>query len=963
MLKEAAQAEAVRTREALAFLHDNVAPQLQQGLEILLSQSPDAPGAIARLERFCQQHAGWFTNLARTPFGLQSLVTVFTQSSFLSEETLQHPAHLAEALSTQLHRVRSADEMKEHLESYLGGGSDAPQAVQLAQFRRTELLRILLRDVLGFGALPEITEELSNLADAVLDVTYRRLRNEFIARYGVPRCAGGVECGFSILALGKLGGRELNYSSDIDLLFLYEGPGETDGAESLTNQEFFKKVSNQLTDLLSTHSAKGLCYRVDLRLRPDGRYGEVCISREGAQGYYTQRARDWELQMLIKARVCAGEPGPGKSFLKWVQPMIYSTTLDFTAIEDMSETRVRLNEKMAQRRRSGGIDVKLSRGGIRDIEFLVQCLQRVHGGNRAWLQNSSTLLALARLRDKDLLSDSEYSRLATAYQFLRHLEHRLQYDEDRQTHVLPEDPEILSLVARRMPSGLMGESATPENLMRLLNTHFEQVQEVYERVIHSQQPGYYTMTPVSPVPAVSGATEATGAEIVPTNLIRFLDQKAPHLAAVVARAKLGRSQFAFEHFLERMLKQPGWLFMLDSDEVLAGYLIDLFEHSPFLAEQMVRSHELFEELIEIRQHGIQEFPFEDAIPWSDNTTEMRRFFRKEMFRIQSESICLQTPIFDTLKRCSALADAAVRACYRIALSAVVAQHPPKSPGYAPWKEMMVVALGRLGMLEFDLGSDADLVFILPDEDTVETHFWTRVAERMIEMLGSYTGEGTLFSVDTRLRPNGRSGALVQSETAYREYFRNHAEAWEGITYMKSRAVAGDVQRGTRFLEEIQRLDWRRYGQSGRSKKQLREMRLRLEKEHAASNTLKAGPGGYYDIDFALMYLRLKGAGMFFQVLNTPARIEIIERMGHIDPADANFIRDGAVFYRAVDHGLRLMSGHTEGSLPESESQLKMLTELVCRWTPAHLHDQPLPVELSQIQVRTRDYFDRLFGAG
>ena len=916
---------------------------------------------MRRLERFCQQHGEWFSRLAKTPFGLQSLLTIFSQSSFLSEEVVQHPERLSDALNSPLHRVRSTDEMQELLEAFLGDELVAPQTLQLAQFRRAQLLRILLRDVLGFAALPEITEELSNLADSILDVTYRRLRAELSARYGVPRLEDGNECGLSILGLGKLGGRELNYSSDIDLMFLFDGTGHTDGAEPLTNQEFFKKIANQLTELLSAHSPKGFSYRVDLRLRPDGRYGEVCISLDGAQGYYTQRARDWELQMLIKARICAGEPGPGRAFLKWVQPMIYSTTLDFSAIEDMSETRVRINEKMAQRRRTGGLDVKLTRGGIRDIEFLVQCLQRVHGGNRAWLQNSSTLLALARLRDKDLLSDSEYSRLASAYQFLRYLEHRLQYDEDRQTHLLPEDPEGLSLVARRMPSGFLGEAATPENLMRVLNAHLEHVQEVYERVVHAQQPTYYTMAPVSSSSVGSGATEATGAEIVPTNLIRFLDQKAPQLAAVVAHAKLGRSQFAFEHFLERMLKQPGWLTMLDTDATLAGYLIDLFEHSPFLAEQMVRSHELFEELIQIRRKGIEAFSFEEAIPWADSASEMRRFFRKEMFRMQAESICLQTPIFDTLKRCSALADAATRACYRLALSQVVSQHPPKTAGYTPWQQMMVVALGRLGMLEFDLGSDADLVFIIPDEDSAEMHFWTRVAERMIEMLGSYTGEGTFFSVDTRLRPNGRAGALVQSEMAYREYFQNHAEAWEGITYMKSRAVAGDVQRGTRFLEEIQRLDWRRYGQSGRSKKQLREMRVRLEKEHAASNTLKAGPGGYYDIDFALMYLRLKGAGMFFQVLNTPARIEIIERMGHVDPADANFIRDGAVFYRAVDHGLRLISGHTEGNLPETDTQLKMLTELVCRWTPAHLHDQPLPLELKQIQVRTREYFDRLFG--
>ena len=223
-----------------------------------------------------------------------------------------------------------------------------------------------------------------------------------------------------------------------------------------------------------------------------------------------------------------------------------------------------------------------------------------------------------------------------------------------------------------------------------------------------------------------------------------------------------------------------------------------------------------------------------------------------------------------------------------------------------------------------------------------------------------TGDGVMFAVDTRLRPNGREGALVQTEGAYKDYFANHAEAWEGITYMKSRAVAGNLDRATKFLDQLQQIDWRRYGQSYRSKKALKQMRQRLEKEQGPGNPLKAGYGGYYDIDFALMFLRLKAAGMFFKVLNTPERIDVIERMGHLERADAGFLNDAATFYRAIDHGLRVSTGHTEGSLPASPSQLALLTELVTRWTPDHLHDQALDIELAQIQARTREYFDRLF---
>jgi glutamate-ammonia-ligase adenylyltransferase len=232
---------------------------------------------------------------------------------------------------------------------------------------------------------------------------------------------------------------------------------------------------------------------------------------------------------------------------------------------------------------------------------------------------------------------------------------------------------------------------------------------------------------------------------------------------------------------------------------------------------------------------------------------------------------------------------------------------------------------------------------------------------MIQTMSSYTGEGVMFTVDTRLRPNGREGDLVQLEGAYKSYFERGAEAWEGITYMKSRAVAGNLDRATEFLHELQDVDWRRYGQSMRSRKDLAEMRARLEREQGPRNPLKAGAGGYYDIDFALMYLRLKGAGIFYKMLNTPERIDVIEKMGHLEREDADFLREAATFYRALDHGQRVSNGHAEGSLPKSQAQFEVLTNLVKRWTPEHLHGQRLDATLRDIRGRTRDFFHRLFG--
>jgi glutamate-ammonia-ligase adenylyltransferase len=230
----------------------------------------------------------------------------------------------------------------------------------------------------------------------------------------------------------------------------------------------------------------------------------------------------------------------------------------------------------------------------------------------------------------------------------------------------------------------------------------------------------------------------------------------------------------------------------------------------------------------------------------------------------------------------------------------------------------------------------------------------------VDLITAYTGSGVMFTVDTRLRPNGSAGALLQSEAAYKEYFARSAEAWEGIAYMKARAVAGDTEHATVFLNELQKVDWRRYGQSGRSKKDLRQMRMRLEKEQGPGHPLKAGHGGFYDIDFSLLFLRLKAGGLFYKVLNTPERINIIEATGHLERADAEFLLDAATFYRAVDHALRVYSGHAEASLPNSESHLQALTELVHRWTPEHRQTQPLKTELAKIQNRTREIFDRLF---
>lgn len=960
---------ASQTTEALNhFLGTEVTGKLQA----LVLSSPDPDQTLHYLGRLLEERPEALLRLGTSPAGLQAMIAVFGNSRFLSEAIARSPEWLEELLHAHdLDSVLTADQLEWRLENFLNTETSGPPSAELlARFRRQQLLRIVLKDVYEVAGVAEVTEELSNLADAILRVSYQRIFRELERRFGTPTFTDengdSQPCGMCVLALGKLGGRELNYSSDIDLMFFYRATGQTNGAKSISNKEFFQKLSHVLCDTLSTYTAEGMCYRVDLRLRPEGSIGEICISFDAAQKYYKNRARDWELQMLLKARAAAGDTQLGAEFLEFVAPLIYSTTLDFSKVEAVSETRHRIQEKASLALRGPNhLDVKLQPGGIRDIEFLVQCLQRLHGGRDKWIRHAGTLLALFRLREKEFLSAGEYSVLSGAYQFLRNVEHRLQFDHDRQVHILPDDDWQRDSLARKMPPEdgfLIPDRAALE---QRLKTHFSEVMAIHERVIHSQQSAYFTEEGprnLSPMPPVAEAEKLDDRPLpqLATNAIRFLDQKAPAAAQQIRRRTLRRGHRYLEVFAERLVNQPQWLAMLDAYPAVLGDVLNLFELSPYFSEQLVRRFDFLSELMAMRNPVETHLPYTDLVSVLEEPSDLRTFYHRELFRILAESLSLERPIFETLHRCSELADAAIQTTYRIAIADTLTKQRPTSPRYEPRDQMMVIAMGRLGMLEFDLGSDADLLFVLSPRDAEEIPFWRTVAQRMINLLSSYTADGIIFAVDTRLRPDGSSGSLVQTEESYRGYFENRAEAWEGLAFMKSRSVAGDSRLSEHFLGEIQKSVWRRYGQSDRSRMELAAMRARLEQEQGDENPLKSGRGGFYDIDFSLLYLRLRSAGIFFPVLNTLQRIDVVEQMGHIERADAEFLRDAATFYRAVDHGLRLSTGKAQGNLPKSAAQSETLLELVRKWTPHHLHDQPLELELAQIQERTSAFFHQLF---
>jgi glutamate-ammonia-ligase adenylyltransferase len=503
-------------------------------------------------------------------------------------------------------------------------------------------------------------------------------------------------------------------------------------------------------------------------------------------------------------------------------------------------------------------------------------------------------------------------------------------------------------------------------LLGTINQHLENVTGIYERIVHAQRPLSYTLGTTgfsSSSPPFSEERRTVG---LSEELWGKLEAIAPKLKARLQSRGVRRAEQLLAAFLERVLDLPDYLTTLENHPLLAENLTLIFESSSFLGDQLIGHPEYLEEIRRSIDYPTRHWSFEALSAPLNDTDGLRRFFQREMFRIQAASICLAEPIFQTLDHTSALAEYVIARGYRIAreqgLSHARKHGTPQKPFEEPPNDMMVVALGRLGMREFDLGSDADVVFIIPDSEAPRGRFWTRVAERLVEILTAYSGEMPTLSLDTRLRPNGREGMLVQTESKYVEYFSKDAEAWEGIAYMKARAVAGDTDRATKFLSELQQVDWRRYGQGGRSKQNLHQMRMRLQREGGSIAPLKAAEGGYYDADFILMYLRLRGAGLFFKSLNTPERIDVVEKMGHLDREDAELLTEATTFFRALDHAIRIVTGRAEGKLPTNEHEKEMVTELVHQWTNPRLNVATVEDRLALLKKRTRRLFENIFAA-
>jgi [glutamine synthetase] adenylyltransferase / [glutamine synthetase]-adenylyl-L-tyrosine phosphorylase len=778
------------------------------------------------------------------------LCALFAGSQALSEQILANPEILATVAPEKIEHPRREYGVRAELQGLLGARLQARDYAgalsAIRGFKQREMVRIATRDLARLGSTQETLRELSDVADVSLAGTLEVCRRQLVERLGQPfhQQPGGQwqPTAFCVLGLGKLGGQELNYSSDVDVMFVYSEEGsvfkETPGKQAqtgLTNHQFFTRLAESFIAEVGRLTADGMLYRIDLRLRPEGDAGPLVRSLASYENYYAQWGQTWERMMLIKARCVGGDAALAGEFLEMVQPFRYPRSLTGHALAEMAAMKQRIEEEIV---RSGELDrnVKLGRGGIREIEFVVQTMQMLHGGRNPFLHGAQTLPMLDKLVQYELLEEKEAAALAAAYLFWRDVEHRLQMDQNRQTHTIPIEP-----FARERLARLMGFKKWAE-FEEVRAAHARQVRATYDRLLQAAMPG-----PAELLPREFEDAESQWKKLLPTRSFRDPEKAFRLLKTLALGPGYGHvstrttemawrlipkiialcpldpaAQPALSAEEEKVLgtdRAPARL--SDPDRVLARLdtfigaygaraalyevwvnnpslfelLLLLFDRSEFLAETAIRTPDMVEELVLSghlrRRKSAAEILKELQLGRQDADQQLwlRRYHKSEFMRIGLRHILGLADCEQNLEELSALADACLQYALEIALSRRKLKTSP----------LVIIGLGKLGGGEIDYGSDLDIVFVAPSRARNLPALQGLAAEVM-GLLGSPSELGVAFRMDARLRPDGEKGLLVNTLDAYEDYYRRRAMLWEIQALTRLRAVAGDAALGRQFLE-------------------------------------------------------------------------------------------------------------------------------------------------------------------
>lgn len=875
-------------------------------IEFLIKDLPDAEAARRFYERFAEKHPAKAKILERNEGLLSDVLTIAAFSPLLSTTVLQNPEYLSWLLSQRKSaKVRGKEELLESLARFALTNSTLETDVLLARFRRRELLRIYLQDIRNLETIAEITEEISNLADAILEYALRIARQELDNRYGIPleidEKGRAKQAVFCIVALGKLGSKELNYSSDIDLLFLYSAEGSTSGQGTrgaVSNREYFVKLAEFITKIVGSTSGEGAVYRVDLRLRPNGRVGALAISAREAIEYYRKSARDWERQVLIRSRAAAGDAEVFQTFCTRVEDFVFSKDLSIEkALENVRLSKEKINfEKLSDK----GFDVKIGRGGIREIEFIAQALQLAHGGRDRWLRVSHTLISLSRLADRKLLSQSELTDLSEAYKFLRKLEHRLQMENGLQTHLVPENESKKQLAAKRMNCRDLPEFESQ------LKNHTENVSEIYARVF---KPDFSKKTQIS--------------DYKLQNEFEVSDMKAEV------------EPFKFKPILHTLENSKS---EINLTEKRINSVEKFAKISPYFAEKLAANPALIESLPDVSVNFEQRDYGQILLAAIENENEFSRrlaVLRKTWSRLLIEIVAFDAfgkiSISEAKRAQTRLAEASIESAIFITRSELEKRFSIKIEKFP----FAVLGLGKLGGGSLDYESDLDLVLVYnetPDFSFQSGIFYAKAVEIFTNALSGFTREGNLYRVDLRLRPDGKNGATSIEKTSFLNYLEHRAAIWEWLAYVKLRAVGGDFNLAQFVENEARKIIHERAQKADEDelKNETRNIRERLREAKTKRRDeidIKFGTGGMLDVYFAVRFLQLRDN---LPDANHNRSTEIVLRkLFENDSLSGEHFRnfsEGYQFLSELDHNLRLINGRSTRLPLANQNALHIISE-------------------------------------
>ena len=926
------------------------------GLYDTLARCGDPDHGLVGLTRFLEktnQDPDEIARMRETPGYLHMLVELFSQGSLMSDILCGDPTHgrwLWEHAFPD--RGRSREEMLGMLELAFQEIPDFEGRQRwLRRFSRLEKLRITVREVVVHAPFESVVADISCLADTMIEGAYRAARDHLAARFGtlVGDEDPEQEVTFCVLAMGKLGGYELNYSSDIDLTFMYSANGQTraDAPRPATTEEYYRKLCELLITALSGQSSEGHVFRVDTRLRPFGKSGPLACSMDSAVDYYTNYGRAWERQALIKARPCAGDLALGETLLERLRPFVYPRYFDDATLEDIRGVKEQTEAVIAARTETDR-EVKLGRGGIRDIEFTVQMLQLLHGGRWPDSRTPNTLTALRALGERQRIRPFEAKTLERNYVFLRGIEHRLQIEGGRQTHILPEPGPALDRLARRL--GYIDGNV----FMRVYRERTDETRAILEQFLASKGAGNLW---------VNELLEPRSECVAGLERLRSLGfkepQRARHEILLLANGpddapytRDTAQQFAaITPFLLNALGQtpdpdavllrlgqvlsllpvPATLYnLLNYHPSLSRYLIALISNSDYFGDLLVRDISLLDL---IGTPGYLEYPspregmeksLADLKDAANPAPALYRFRDGEMLKVALRDLSLGISVADVGDELSLLAEVIIQDVLNDARQNIAGRY-----GHTP-ASFAVLALGKFGGREMGYGSDLDLVFVHEDEtasfepSTSQGEYFAAIASQILKRLKEPTRYGILYNVDARLRPDGNKGVLSIPEQRLRQYYLEEAYSWEKFALMKVRAVAGNpafmarVEAEARHIAFSMRLD-------RAAMEELESMRSRLAAT-VSKLDLKRREGGIAEIEFSTRLLQLRHVAEYpyLERGGVFGALSVLADKGLLSPSACEILRSGYAFFRQLLNRARMMRGSSSSSLPDSPETLQRL---------------------------------------